>query len=667
MSHTGFRSWGFGLLIVAVVLGIYLPGLHNELLFDDMRLKDGTIFGQHGSLLEYQQRMLSYGSFVWAEALLGDGWWKQRLLNLVLHLGTVAALFGLTRELLDLVAFPDDFRQAASFESSKRAALWLGVGLFAVNPVAVYAVGYLVQRSILMATLFTVLACWALVRGLRAQDAKWLGGALLAYLLAVLCKEHAFLGLLLVVPLYVYVRQPSPRAVLRLGLAGLVLGLAVFAVLWSIYGSYIGTLFDARSQDYAAQLETLRPGIRERMYPLSILNEAMLFFAYGVLWLVPNVQWMSIDLRPAFPLSYASLPQLAGALGYLALLLGACWMLVTQRNALRLVGLCLLIPQLLFLTEFGTVWVQDPFVLYRSYLWAITLPGLVAVACVGFPPKSLQALGAVLLLGFGGLALERTLSLRDGLTAWADAAAKIDQHAPPNAVGRWQAFLNLGAYHIESGSLQDAEKALATSVQMGETKGYALFNLALVAQKQRKHAEALALLARSQAQGFTPAMGHYYQGVSLFGLQRFQEAYAQLSAALAAEAAAGGNIGLKPEEAIDLRALHGEAAIALKQYPVALADFQQLLQRQPTLARARQGQGMALVGLGQTDAALQVFNQLLASQPSAQAWYGRAMVHFHAGRKADSLADLDQAMALEPRNAGFAQIRAQIASDQLRR
>ena len=215
MSQTGFRKWGFALLILAVVLGTYLPGIHNDLLFDDMRLKDGTIFGQHGSLLAYKQRMLSYGSFVWAEAIFGDGWWKQRLLNLLLHLGTVAALFGLTRELLSQVDFPDDFRQTAHFESSKRTALWLGTGIFAVNPVAVYAVGYLVQRSIVMATLFTVLACWAYVLALQTRQVKWFGGAVVAYLLAVLCKEHAFLGLLLIVPLYVYVRQPSPRALLR--------------------------------------------------------------------------------------------------------------------------------------------------------------------------------------------------------------------------------------------------------------------------------------------------------------------------------------------------------------------------------------------------------------------------------------------------------------------
>jgi hypothetical protein len=28
------------------------------------------------------------------------------------------------------------------------------------------------------------------------------------------------------------------------------------------------------------------------------------------------------------------------------------------------------VSALMFGTEFGTVWIQDPFVLYRGYLWA---------------------------------------------------------------------------------------------------------------------------------------------------------------------------------------------------------------------------------------------------------------------------------------------------------
>ncbi len=71
--------------IVALALAaIYLPGLGNSLVFDDASLT-GTLFEQYAALLPLKVRTLSYGSFVWVQALLGEGWWKQRLVNLLIH------------------------------------------------------------------------------------------------------------------------------------------------------------------------------------------------------------------------------------------------------------------------------------------------------------------------------------------------------------------------------------------------------------------------------------------------------------------------------------------------------------------------------------------------------------------------------------------------------
>ena len=112
----------FGLVVAAAVLGIYLPGWNNDLLFDDRRLTDGSIFGVYGNPAEFKQRMLSYGSFVWVDALAGPGWGKQRLVNIVLHLGTVAALYALLRELLAHTRFPAEFEAQPHFGLSRTAA-----------------------------------------------------------------------------------------------------------------------------------------------------------------------------------------------------------------------------------------------------------------------------------------------------------------------------------------------------------------------------------------------------------------------------------------------------------------------------------------------------------------------------------------------------------------
>ena len=662
MTKPSFSLLVFGLVVTAAVLGIYLPGWNNELLFDDRRLTDGSIFGIYGGLTEFKLRMLSYGSFVWVDALFGPGWGKQRLVNIVLHLGTVAALYAFLRELLAHTKFPEEFEAQPHFGLSRTAALRVGVALFAVNPVAVYAVAYLMQRSILMATLFAVLACWFFVRGLTRRCVYAYGLALLSYVLAVLSKEYAVMLAAMAVPLYIYIRRPCWKTIATIAGVALALLLGVSAVFFSLYGGFIGKLFDARSIALAAQLEPLRPGITAQIYPLSILNEAALFFAYGFLWFVPNVLWMSLDLRPAFPLSFLSWPQTLGALAYVLLLAAAVWALLRRRGALQLVALCLLFPLLLYVTEFATVWVQDPFVLYRSYLWAIAVPGLIAVALTGLLPRTLYIAGAVVGIVFSLLALERVTSLRDGFTVWSDAAEKVDRQAPANVVGRARPFMNLGAYHLDRGSLAQAEKEFAIASTLGDLAGEAPFNMGLAQQKQNKHTEALIAFQRAEERGSTGMALHFHRGESALALGQFALAYKSFDASLQAlpETALDAAAREDMQQALQLR--RAEAALSTQQYNVAASDFAALLQKNPGSVRLLLGLGTAQVGQGDTRSAFTLFNNLLADNPSGAAFYSRAMAYDVANQRAASLKDLDQAIALEPNNAHYRQARAFVAS-----
>ena len=651
----------FGAFVLAAVLAIYLPGWNHELLFDDLRLTDGAIFGNYGSLLTFKQRMLSYGSFIWVDLLAGPGWWKQRLVNVGLHLATVAALYALVRELLERTRFPEEFESQPHFGMSRQAAVQVGVALFAVNPMAVYAVAYLVQRSIVMATLFSVLACWCFVRGLSGRGVAWYGLALLSYVAAVLSKEHAVMVAAMAVPLYIHVRRPSWKTVATIAGASTALIAVAAVVFFGIYGELIGKLFDQRSLDFAQQLERLSPGITQRMYPLSILNEAALFFAYGFLWFAPNVMWMSVDMRPAFPLSYMAFPQVLGVVGYVGLWIAALWAVLRRRGALSLAGVALMFPLLLYATEFATVWVQDPFVLYRSYLWAVAVPVLVAIVLTGFQPKTIYVIGCAIGLVFTVLAFERVQSLRDDHTAWGDAAEKIDLKAPANAVGRWRPFLNLGAYHLDRGSLGEAQRSFATAEALGSLHGSARFNQGVALQQQKKHAQALTTFAEAEKQGFSGQSLHYHRGESAFALGQFALAFDSFSQGLtsAAEGVTGKEMD-RMREAMRMR--RAEAAIGAGRYDDAIGDFNALLKASPQNRRLALGLGMALVGKGDTQAAIAQFDQIIASTPNAAAaYYGRAMAHNTAKRRDDSLKDLDRAIALDPRNAQYQQVRAQLA------
>ena len=652
----------FGAFVLAAVLAIYLPGWNHELLFDDLRLTDGAIFGNYGSLLTFKQRMLSYGSFIWVDLLAGPGWWKQRLVNVGLHLATVAALYALVRDLLERTRFPEDFESQPHFGMSRKAAVQVGVALFAVNPMAVYAVAYLVQRSIVMATLFSVLACWCFVRGLSGRGVAWYGLALLSYVAAVLSKEHAVMVAAMAVPLYIHVRRPSWKTVATIAGASTALIAVAAVVFFGIYGELIGKLFDQRSLDFAQQLERLSPGITQRMYPLSILNEAALFFAYGFLWFAPNVMWMSVDMRPAFPLSYAAFPQVLGIIGYVGLWIAALWAVLRRRGALSLAGVALMFPLLLYATEFATVWVQDPFVLYRSYLWAVAVPVLVAIVLTGFQPKTIYVIGCAIGLKLTILAFERVQSLRDDHTAWGDAAEKIDLKAPASAVGRWRPFLNLGAYHLDRGSLGEAQRSFATAEALGSLHGSARFNQGVALQQQKKHAQALTTFAEAEKQGFKDLPLYYHRGESAFALGQFALAFDSFSQGLTsvAEGVTGKEMD-RMREAMRMR--RAEAAIGAGRYDDAIGDFNALLKASPQNRRLALGLGMALVGKGDTQAAIAQFDQIIASTPNAAAaYYGRAMAHNTARRRDESLKDLDRAIALDPRNAQYQQVRAQLAA-----
>lgn len=646
-------SFAFLAALIVATLAVYLPGLGNSLVFDDARLTDGTIFGAYGSLFDMRPRLLSYGSFVWVKALFGEDWWKQRLVNVLLHLGVAGGLYALFLQLLQRTRFSDEQPLGAPLSPLVLPGLRVGVALFALNPVAVYAVAYLVQRSIVMAALFLVLACAAFVRGLVTGRPLWLGAALVAYVLAVLSKEQAFLGAALAVPLYVFVARPPLKRVLALVGVSLALVLVASAVLFKLYGSYIGVAFDENSQLMAKQLDALSPGTSQRLFGLSIVNQAALFFYYGFLWLFPNVLWMSIDLRPAFPLSVFAFPQIVGALGFVVVLLGSAWLVLRRSDALGLAGLCLLIPSLLYFTEFATVWLQDPLVLYRSYLWALALPGLVALAFAGLSPRIVYPVGVVLAVLFAGLAFERTQTFKNDMTVWGDAAEKINLQAAPNAVGRWRPFVNRGAYYLEREmpdyALADFERADA----LGEVHGSARFNIGMSQQMLKKHEEALASFAKAEAQGFTEGVLYFQRAESQAALGRRAQAVESYTAALAKPLGATEDIA---------RRRRAEAAIAVDKFDVAIEDFKTLLKKEPNDLRLRMGLGLAYAGKRDRAAALEIFDQLLAARPTGAAYYGRAMTYVLTGDRAQGIKELDQAIALEPANPQYKAMRAQLAA-----
>ncbi|NBS46114.1 MAG: tetratricopeptide repeat protein [Betaproteobacteria bacterium] len=636
-------EWLAAAFLVALCAAIYLPHLGAELVFDDARLTDGSIFGVYGGVESIRQRFLSYGSFVWLQNLLGEGWWKQRIVNLGLHAVACAGVYALTRELL-----------SAQAQVVQRATLMLCVGVFALHPVAVYATGYLVQRSILMATLFTAWGLFAAARGLRTGAVAWALVALVLYALAVLSKEHAITAVLCLVPLYVYLRKPSLRGV---GIGLLVLALAAgaaFSFLYPIYRDFLGTAFDERSQAYLRQLEALQPGITAKAHGLSVANQAWLFFRYGLFWWFPNVLDMSLDLRPAFPLSMLAPASLAGLAGY-ALTLAACiWAVVRREGTLQLAALLVLMPLLIFSTEFVLVWIQDPFVLYRSYLWAIVMPGLVYLLVTSLmqPRAQLVLLGIVCLV-LTALAFERANSLRTSFSAWDDAARKVDMGAPANAVGRWRAFLNRGSELLERGSAQSAIADFDTAVKLGEPDGSAAMNIGIALQSSKQHPQAMTWFERAQTMGYKEPALAFHMAESQSALGQAAAALDNYGRALQQQAA--------PEVLDRIREKRAGAAMAARRFELALEDYRALGARQPQALRYQVGVNFALINLGRAREAVDALAPVIAAHPDGhQALYTRALAYEALNDRGNAVKDIDAALALQPANPLYVSVRARL-------
>lgn len=639
-------------LVLAAALVIYLPGLGNVPIFDDALLTDGLLFEQYRSLRELRTRMVSYGSFVWVQTLFGEGWWKQRLVNVLIHLGVVVSLWAFYREILRHIAVSsDELAQApgapAPYERSP--ALGLAIAFFALNPVAVYAVAYLIQRSILLATLFVVLGLWSFARAAGGQGRKHYARALLFYALAVASKEHAILAPFAALPLYILVARPGGQrlALISGGILGLVAAAAI--VLSMRYGEIIGKPFDEYSRVYLAQLSALSPGAAKNAFAFSILNQAWLFFEYGFRWFFPLAHLMSINMRPPFPVSWVTFPQVLGIVGYLATVVGGFFLVIRYRDWRALAGISLLMPALLFATEFATVWVQDPFVLYRSYLWAIGIPGLVFIVAHGASARALLAIGVVVGGLFTWQALDRVFSMETPVSAWTDAIEKLPKD--PRSVGRWFPYLNRGSAYADSNQFALAMRDFDTSAALGDM-GMGAMSLGSLLAASGRHAQALAAFDRAGKEGYNLYNLPFQRGLALLATARPAEAYRQFEAAWALN---------PPSPTRELTLLHlGRTGLQLGRHDDAIRYLDHLVALDPRRKEGRFLLAMALITRNRNERAHQILDELIAEGEKGPAYYGRALANYGLKRKAEALSDIEMALRLTPGNPNLREWQAKI-------
>jgi len=231
---------------------------------------------------------LPYATLAWTKLFFGSALVNYRMGNLLLHMLTAIAVYGLLNAVFSAVRAPRSER----FPSNSALAL-LGATLFALHPVATYAVGYLIQRTTIMATLFSVACLLVFVQGLRRKSRPWLWFSVLPYYLAVFSKEHAVMLFALPIALTVFLDADWRRTLKRYGdVVFAMVGLSAWVVL--AHKSLLGVAYEPEAQRMLANAVGPSPLLQ------SIITQCGLFFKYLALWLAPDVRWMSIDMREPF-------------------------------------------------------------------------------------------------------------------------------------------------------------------------------------------------------------------------------------------------------------------------------------------------------------------------------------------------------------------------------
>ncbi|HEY9192908.1 MAG TPA: hypothetical protein VIO81_08525 [Methyloversatilis sp.] len=455
-------------LIPVLVTLLYGGFLNNPLVFDDQ------YFFMQGNPERYvadgfvpRPRWLAYFSHGLTFTLLGDAILWQRIGNLILHAATGLALYALIRRLLADLAPPRDGALDARW-----AALFAAL-LFVLHPAAVYGAAYLIQRTTVMATLFSLL-CWlSFWRGLNGSRAGlWASAAF--YLLAVFSKEHAVMvPAVCAALLLLHRRSELTQRAGKVELASLFSAYAVIGIFVVLtVKRVIGSAYEPLASEMLDTLDASIP--KELVYPLSVLTQAGLFFKYLLLWIVPNGAWMSIDMREPFVLPPVVLRDWAFAAAFIAYPVAACLMLWRGR-ATGLIGLSLLAPWLLFATEISSVRIQEIFVLYRSYLWAPALSVLFALGLLGMSRRTSATIGVVLGIACSAFSLNKLMTFGHSFYLW-DEAAKLAEKEPSQgkAAGMARIYHNRGLALSREGflpnAIEDFDRAL--SIRQDYTEVY---------------------------------------------------------------------------------------------------------------------------------------------------------------------------------------------------
>lgn len=558
-----------------------------------------------------------------------------RLLNLCLHAFNGTVLYFLVLSLFSL----------------KNRARWIAFMVtftFVMNPAALYAVHYVIQTYLLLATSFSLLAIYLFWTGLK-KNAVWYGyGASFCYYLAVMSKEQAILLPIILVGLFYGVKNWSWQRHKRwIGpfLLMVITALMVFLTAQHMLAKPYEP--NAKQTIEAIQSHTVKTNpetaLQEKnLYPQSVINQTGFFFRYLYLWMVPDVRYMSLSTPLPFYRQLWGWPQSAyfglfilyGILGFL---------LLRRRGFVGLVGWSFLFPFISFFPELSTVRFHENFFLYRSYLW---MPGFFIAFAYWFLRGFEKGVfgrfvsGFIILACFQVAAVQHRLQpFENRISQWQDVVDKIDLD-DKLVPASYQALGNLAAAYGDERQFDQSIRYYKLAGELNPDFDKAWFGIGASLMFKGDLEASIPYFKKAIKVNPLYKDAYFLLGRVYEGLGRVEEASYQyeLATHLLAE---------KWEEE-SLQSL-GDTSLKLKKYSKAIKAYSKVLKKFPENIDARHNLAVAYTHSGQAKEAIEQFNLVLAVKPKhAKAYYNQGNTFLAIKDYKGALKRFEKAYEIQP-------------------
>lgn len=511
------RTFIYYLLLAIPPLLLYGSFFWNPLIFDDEQ------FFVADHLAEYSQtfsllnpRWLPYATLSWTKELLGEDLLYFRAGNLILHIANAVLIFIFLRKLFE-IALPQRHK-------NNNTHIWIAffsAQIFVLHPIASYAAGYLIQRTILMATFFGMLMLISYLIGLTRNNQYWFIASAIFYFLSVFSKENSVMLPGVALAMTFLISRPSLPLIKRISPPFILFTIIAAMITLSVQGK-LGTTYESRAIEMLSLIKGYDTFDPELAYLLSMLTQASLFFKYIFLWVLPSPAWVSIDMREPFAVQLGSWPHIIGTIGFVLYpLIGL--KLLLKREAIGLAGFAILFPWILFLTEFSTIRIQEPFVLYRSYIWMIGSFAALPFILATINHKKIISMLLIISITLTPLTWNRLESLSHPLLLWHDAVTLAQKN--PQALGleriyhnRGYAYLNLNMFDE---AILDFDKVLASNPDFY----FSYFSRGRAYYEQKEFPKALNDFNSFIVHNPDSAAGYLARGFTLEALNYYEEAH----------------------------------------------------------------------------------------------------------------------------------------------